>query len=233
MSTEELMEERWFYKLNNGKHGPLSTEGISNLFASGKISADNEVWRYGMPDWVAGHEIEAFSHAIRSSCAHGACVSERLKSTYPFRIHAIVCWLSEHRKLSALTLLCLVVLLVFAWRGRGPMTYGVEGDVTVAGIPVEVGSISFHSTGAGGVSAAGAVITDGKFSVSRQRGLMPGVYQIQVAAFHRTGKAVKTAEGTLGHETERIHLRRDGLALLRVPEDVSDTVRIDCAIDQP
>lgn len=55
----------------------------------------------------------------------------------------------------------------------------VAGKVTVDGVPVPNGSISFEPLSAGRVGS-GAVISSGKYSISKADGLPPGKYLVRI-----------------------------------------------------
>ncbi|HEY2412377.1 MAG TPA: hypothetical protein VGI40_09055 [Pirellulaceae bacterium] len=58
---------------------------------------------------------------------------------------------------------------------------GVTGTVHVDTVPVQTGSISFTPT-EGQATAGGAVISNGKFAVPRDNGLLPGKYRVAISA---------------------------------------------------
>ena len=55
----------------------------------------------------------------------------------------------------------------------------VSGKVTVDGVAVPNGSVSFEPLSTGGVGS-GAVITNGKYSISNADGLPPGKYLVRI-----------------------------------------------------
>lgn len=57
----------------------------------------------------------------------------------------------------------------------------VSGTVVVDSTPVQTGSINFTPT-EGQATAGGAVISNGKFAVPRDNGLLPGKYRVAVSA---------------------------------------------------
>lgn len=54
----------------------------------------------------------------------------------------------------------------------------VSGHVTLDGEPVTKAWIQFRPEGTGGITASGAMIEDGSYSVPRSEGLIPGNYQV-------------------------------------------------------
>jgi hypothetical protein len=68
----------------------------------------------------------------------------------------------------------------------------VSGTVTLDGAPLDNGSISFiPTTGQGG---GGGTITDGKFSIAREGGLVPGSYNVAIYASAKGGEQTKPKE---------------------------------------
>lgn len=55
----------------------------------------------------------------------------------------------------------------------------ISGQVTLDGVPVKSGSVSFVSLSEEGVGS-GAVITDGTFSIPAAKGLPPGEYMVRI-----------------------------------------------------
>ena len=58
--------------------------------------------------------------------------------------------------------------------------YPVSGEVTLAGQPLPSGAIIFESSD--GSNRGGTTITDGKYSLPADQGLMPGTYVVRVSA---------------------------------------------------
>jgi hypothetical protein len=56
----------------------------------------------------------------------------------------------------------------------------VSGTVTLDGQPLKSGMIQFQPTSAGEATAGGAAIVDGKYSVPKAQGLVPGKYQVMI-----------------------------------------------------
>jgi hypothetical protein len=69
----------------------------------------------------------------------------------------------------------------------------VSGTVTVDGQPLAGGEIAFAPASPGQGNSAGAAIERGKYSISADKGLLPGDYKVLIHAFRGTGK--KTWDG--------------------------------------
>ena len=58
----------------------------------------------------------------------------------------------------------------------------VSGTVTLDGQPLPKGLIQFLPSSAKEVMSGGAVIEDGKFSIARNEGLLPGIYRVDITS---------------------------------------------------
>jgi hypothetical protein len=58
----------------------------------------------------------------------------------------------------------------------------VSGQVILDGTPLESGSIRFTATNREKFMAAGAMIKDGAYKIPRDKGLVPGTYQVEISA---------------------------------------------------
>ncbi|QDS87063.1 hypothetical protein EC9_12390 [Rosistilla ulvae] len=67
----------------------------------------------------------------------------------------------------------------------------VEGNVTVDGEPVDVGSITFVPTGETKGPATGGKIVDGEYAIESSGGPVPGEYLVQITGRRGTGKFKK------------------------------------------
>ena len=69
----------------------------------------------------------------------------------------------------------------------------VWGTVTVDGKPLASGAIRFTPV-EGGTTSGGSPITDGKYSISREQGLVPGSYKVAVNSASTKTESTKPAE---------------------------------------
>lgn len=76
--------------------------------------------------------------------------------------------------------LCSVAFLCFSGCGSddGLNRKAIKGKVTVDGVDIPNGSITFEPLYAGGVGS-GAVISQGQYSIDQKNGLPPGKYRVQ------------------------------------------------------
>jgi hypothetical protein len=58
----------------------------------------------------------------------------------------------------------------------------ISGTVTLDGRPLATGSIQFQPASAQESVVAGAIITDGKYSIPRDQGLVPGTYSVSISS---------------------------------------------------
>ena len=81
----------------------------------------------------------------------------------------------------AVTMAASVLLVPLVGCGdSGPARYGVFGTVTFNGKPVEAGSITFLSANSKS-PVAGSPITDGKYEVPEDAGLLAGDYLVSIS----------------------------------------------------
>jgi CHAT domain-containing protein/tetratricopeptide (TPR) repeat protein len=59
-----LNVDNWYYLLAGKEAGPVSLEHLEQLVASGKLRADNEVWKQGTPDWVRLRSVPQLARAL-------------------------------------------------------------------------------------------------------------------------------------------------------------------------
>lgn len=80
--------------------------------------------------------------------------------------------------------------------GRIPLA----GEVTLNGAALDRGSIGFHPPGGGGPT--GGTITDGRFEIPVEQGVMPGTYTVRIFSAAE-GAAEGAALGPPGPEAEQ------------------------------
>ena len=68
---------------------------------------------------------------------------------------------------------------------------GIQGAVSLDGKPLEKGNITFRPLAGTASPSAGAQIVDGKFSIARERGLLPGKFRVEITASHPTDRKVR------------------------------------------
>lgn len=79
--------------------------------------------------------------------------------------------------------------------GGSSKTAAVEGSVSVSGVPVESGSISFTPIADTFGRSAGGVIENGRYSISATDGPMIGVNNVVINGRRKTGRKIRL-EGT-------------------------------------
>jgi hypothetical protein len=82
------------------------------------------------------------------------------------------------------------VILVNAGCARGPSQVPVSGTITFDGAPVQDGQIAFEPKGEGKMQFG--VITDGKYRIPAEFGLVPGDYLVRITASRSTGQKAET-----------------------------------------
>lgn len=73
----------------------------------------------------------------------------------------------------------------------GPTRYALTGQVTLDGMPLESGTISFlPPSEMDSLRVAGGPITNGTFSVPREKGANEGTYRVEIRSLKPSGKKV-------------------------------------------
>lgn len=83
------------------------------------------------------------------------------------------------------------LLVLSGCGGSGTDRETVSGAVTLDGKPLETGSILFTPEGPG--STAGGEIENGQYNLSRELGLSPGSYRVQIQSWRPTGRTIRDA----------------------------------------
>jgi hypothetical protein len=95
-----------------------------------------------------------------------------------------------------LAVACLVLAAIGC--GDGAARQSIEGAVTFDGTPVPKGQIRFIPTPAGLGPTAGAVITDGRYTVSAEKGLVPGRYRVEITAMRPASEKAQALNPVTG-----------------------------------
>jgi len=86
-----------------------------------------------------------------------------------------------------------VALLAGCGEGGGGLPReAVSGTVTFKGEPLKAGSIQFLPTSPREVTAGGAIIVDGKYSIGKSEGLVPGKYQVLISGAQAAPASAKS-----------------------------------------
>ena len=95
----------------------------------------------------------------------------------------------DQRTTVVLAILMLVwVALCLGGCGGNDGRVKVTGTVSVDGQPLKSGSISFQPVAGNAAPSSGGGVIGGQFDLPADRGLMPGKYQVTIAAFRSTGR---------------------------------------------
>ena len=79
----------------------------------------------------------------------------------------------------------------FSGCSRDDSRLAVEGEVTIDGKPLPDGKISFMPLPGTASPTAGATITNGKFTIARDKGVRPGAFRVEIKALRTTGKKAR------------------------------------------
>ena len=117
------------------------------------------------------------------------------------------CSLNSRRE--SLLRACCAVVAICLVAGCGDGRVAVSGAVTIAGKPVSEGTIAFEPADGNGPSAGG-VIRDGRYSIEKSRGVLPGAKAVRVTVAEKTGRQVPAGPpsppGTMVDEVEVVVL---------------------------
>lgn len=86
----------------------------------------------------------------------------------------------------------------------GPERAVVSGKVTLDGVPVESGAISFAPTGETQGLTAGGTITGGEYKLDAERGPIIGTHKVRINAGKKTGRQVQAAMSAPGTMTDEV-----------------------------
>jgi hypothetical protein len=90
--------------------------------------------------------------------------------------------------------------------GCGPRSdrRAVSGQVTLDGVPLDGGTIQFKSLDAKKMTASGAMVRDGEYTIPQEKGLVPGTYHLEIYAPDSAAKPViyRSAPGAPGVLTQ-------------------------------
>jgi hypothetical protein len=174
-----LQGDRWFYKRDGQKTGPVDVHALCKLIETGDLLLSDHVWRQGMSGWQAVSDVNGLipPHVI---------VNAKMSST-----HGRQRW--SRRAIIVGLLVPVSLLTLWAWMPRGRLAYQrVSGTVTyVDGTPLPVDGmiIQFHSfvraRDAQKRPPVGVAVIDsqsGGFSYATTRfpcdGILPGLHKV-------------------------------------------------------
>ena len=98
---------------------------------------------------------------------------------------------------SALSVLCLFPSLFVGCGGDSSGRQAVSGSITLKGQPLDEGTINFAAKPPA-EGFAGALIKDGKYNISAEQGLLPGVYEVRITAPEKGAEVLSDAPGEAG-----------------------------------
>jgi hypothetical protein len=90
--------------------------------------------------------------------------------------------------------------LVFGCGGDSLGRHAISGTVSVNGAPLQHGNVGFQPVEKSSPTPGGAVVTDGKYSVARDKGLPTGKYRVVINA-PKPGTGADVAKGAMPGET--------------------------------
>lgn len=92
-------------------------------------------------------------------------------------------------KICSCELLVLLVVICLTGCGKSDIERtSIKGNVSIGGKPVATGNISFIPQSGTESPTAGAEISNGQYTIGKEKGPTPGTYTIQIMASESTGK---------------------------------------------
>jgi len=95
-----------------------------------------------------------------------------------------------------------ICLLLLAGCGSSGDRRALEGTVTLDGVPLAEGYITFLPQPDTGGPTAGGKITQGHFSISTKGGTFVGTFRVEISATRKTGR--KVMDAMLGRKVDEI-----------------------------
>jgi hypothetical protein len=94
----------------------------------------------------------------------------------------------------------LLILGLMAVVGCGPKTdrLSIRGSVQLDGAPLQSGSISFASMPGEKLQSTGAMVQDGTYYIPAEKGLLPGVYGLQLTSPDAEAKPILLRDAASG-----------------------------------
>lgn len=91
------------------------------------------------------------------------------------------------------TVVVVMILSVAGCSKRGDQwsRAAARGNVTLDGVPLDEGTITFFPSGATKGPAAGGPITDGNYEIAAEEGPVVGTNRIEIRSVQKTGRVVK------------------------------------------
>lgn len=105
------------------------------------------------------------------------------------------------RTLKPISSACLLLLAT----GCGSANrHPLAGTVTLDGQPLETGVIQFIPAQETKGPSAGGHITDGKFRVDSDHGIVAGNYRVEITSVRKTGRKIRTTWGEMTDEQQNL-----------------------------
>ena len=90
-----------------------------------------------------------------------------------------------------------VLVLILAAGCGTSQRKSLQGNVTLDGQPLPSGRIAFHPVQDTPGPTAGAEISEGRFSIHRDKGSFAGTFRVEITAWRETGKKFRDPNGTV------------------------------------
>jgi hypothetical protein len=108
----------------------------------------------------------------------------------------------------------------------------LKGTITYQGAPIKEGSIQFEPTDAAQSYSAGAVVKDGSYSISADKGLLPGKYSVKISAPEAGGApSPDQAPGAFNLAKERLPAKYNTQTKLTAEITAANPNQVDFKLD--
>lgn len=103
----------------------------------------------------------------------------------------------------------------------------VTGEVLLGGAALDTGSIRFTRTDGESPYSSGAMIRDGEFLIPRDKGLLPGVYNLQISSPDTSGPTVDVGGVPIARERIPPKYNVDSVESVEVSAEGSNHFKFD------
>jgi len=187
--TTPSSQTRWFYKVGDTKHGPVTDELLQKRFATGELSAGTRVWRPGMESWLPARGVpELFPDGMPFQALLGPLSAADAEADQSRR-GPVRRWLDARPRIrDLLAVACVVLVLQVLWSVVSWWAFydqaahrrrAIYGLVTLDGAPLDNATISFRPASAERFST-GCRVVSGTFGIPQQQGLTAGSYVVRI-----------------------------------------------------
>ena len=67
---------QWYFTKNGSQEGPISTESLQSMIASGAVATTDLIWREGMAEWTPAGQVAEFAGGGTAAPPYGTQVPQ-------------------------------------------------------------------------------------------------------------------------------------------------------------